>query len=212
VKKRTYDALATGSLIAIALSAILYDRIPGYGWLFGGLAGGCALLSAWIYLAYGMNADRSNSASPDFEPPPISDREAIPSEGITLREGREIECLDPIGSVSSPTVVDAEFVGEKTERPRAFYADSIKAFQVKSVYYYSLASVEMPRQRTFAEEVVEIVKGLTALSDAPMYELEVKSDGTLKVIPCSQATRNVQERKSLEEDATVTKSTLPIIH
>lgn len=61
MSRRIYNALTTVSLIVVAASAVLYDRVPGHPWAFGIVAGACAVLSAWVYLAYGMNKDRENS-------------------------------------------------------------------------------------------------------------------------------------------------------
>jgi hypothetical protein len=70
----------------------------------------------------------------------------------------------------------------------------------------------VPPQRTFAEEVVEIVKGLTALSETPLYEIEIKTDGTLKVIPCAQLTDGAPERKLLEDEPDIVERSSPTVH
>lgn len=175
MSQKTYNKVTTASLLAIALSAILYDRIPRYGWLLGIMAGVCAIVSAWVYLAYGMSKDRANTVPPAVEDE-LNDLVAIENSTAAY-----MDAVAPLEAGYWPDI--------------ALKAVS-KGFGKTAVFY----SLEVPRPRTLAEEVVEIIKGLTALSETPMYELEIKADGTLKVLPCDQTNRKTQEGKALKQD------------
>jgi hypothetical protein len=210
VTAKRYSTLTTTSLIVIAVSAILYDRIPGYGWVFGGLAAVCGALSAWLYLAHGMNKDRvtevgttgvSEQAN-EIAPLRIENSNA----GITV-QGKPFDV--DVHYVDFPARVNPK-LNEGTGKTAHFvyYANSLRMSKLASINYFVGAGVAVrqgPRQRTFAEEVMEIIKGLSTLGETPLYELEFKSDGTLRVFPCTQNAPRSQE-PALPEDVETTET------
>src|SRR5262249_35721591 len=91
--KRSYDVLTTISLLGIATAAILSDRIPRFGWLFGAIAISCALVSTGIYFKFGMKASRKpvNKDGDSASPALVRERPAAQS---TSMQTEHAELLD----------------------------------------------------------------------------------------------------------------------
>jgi len=60
--------------------------------------------------------------------------------------------------------------------------------------------------------VVEIVKGLTALSENPVYEFEFKADRSFKIVPCAQGLSRAANRKELVEILELPDIQNPVLH
>jgi len=218
VTTKNYNTLTTASLIAIAVSAILYDRIPGYGWVFGGLGAACGALSAWLYLAHGMNKDRVPAVPASAVSEPTNEMAPLKIEnlnaGITV-QGKPLDV--DVDYFDLPARVNAKLVegtGKSTQAHYVYLANSLRTSKLTSISYFLGAGVAMreaPRQRTFAEEVMEIVKGLSTLGETPMYELEFKSDGTLRVFPCAQNAPRLEE-PAMPEEVEAAETPTPKFH
>jgi hypothetical protein len=225
MSKKTYDILTTVSLFAIAVSAILSDRLRQLGWLFGGVAVACGVISTWIYFRHGMqkareldqDCDRSidgrnrsteTIATNVNDIAPLSIPDAIQHWGaddlLPLRQSQGEEEAN-----QEPRTVSGIVAGESLDLAQYLKSDQflvsrgsqqmgepLNAFQLRS--YFAVTHVTQTR-RTFAEEVVEIVKGLTALSESPIYEIEFKADGTLKVVPCSGTSPSANQAKKMPQ-------------
>jgi hypothetical protein len=184
--KRTYDAITKASLFALAACAILFDRLPQVNWLFGILAIGCALLSGAAYLIYNHGRRAAQET--------IMPVEAQKAPADRARDGIEV------ANVSAGSNLRHHLQETLSEAHKSYYIDD-SSYVFQKEHVLNLTSVMnyvavMPR-RSFAEEVLSIVRGLSSGSDTPMFEFEFRADGILKVVPCQQKRRMIDE---LEEE------------
>jgi hypothetical protein len=179
MSKRTYDIATTTSLFLIAASAILSDKLPNYFWIFGGIGVSCALISTFIYFKYGMRKVR--------EPRQVNDQASVPDNLSYGGDATGISAsLAQIKCGSLTLLKDDEVQKDITEIREAPSESitSLGSIDVASLFFERIVVMRHARARTFADEVVEIVKGLTKEGEEPVYEFEFKADGTFKVSPC----------------------------
>jgi hypothetical protein len=205
MSKRTYDAVTTGSLLLIAASAFLSDKFSHFGWLFGGIAVSCALVSTWIYFRHGMKKAREGDGrsdhSVDCDTETMTVASATDRAATSFEVSEEIACSkrdELLASDEAEQLEGRKDADENLHPTAGRFLGTINALQVTSFYLSNLI-VKQP-QRTFADEVVEIVKGLTEPGDNPMYEFEFKPDGSFRVVPCALRVRRADERKRLTEN------------
>lgn len=177
--KKTYDAVTSTSLLLIAAAALLFDRFPRFHPIFGALAIVCALVSSWVYLTNVRKRDvktREGETAPGDAP--IADYNpecsALQTKGFHLH-----------GAFEMPPEADGLYVRDLL------------------VEYFAVSSykTEIVRARSFADEVVDIVRELSASKASPFFEFEFKPDGTFRIVPCTEKSppRQIEERLEASE-------------
>jgi hypothetical protein len=192
MSKKTYDILTTVSLFLIAASAILSDKFAQFRWVFGGIAVACALVSTWIYFNHGMEKAREENEQADHV---TGAPAAAAPEAEHVNSLSEVLC-EPLTCDDMELSEEPEQLDEITlnARPGAqLYLSAAKSLRLTSFYFSRVISI--PHHRTFAEEVVGIVRGLTEPGENPRYEFEFKADGTFRVVPCAQRALHSDEKK-----------------
>jgi hypothetical protein len=203
MSKKTYETLTTVSLFFVAASAILSDKFVRYSWLFGAIAVVCTLVSTWIYFKHGMKKTRERAQDGEHsvdaadEPVRVSSGTAGSDSSFEVSKSPiYLECNDLVASDETDEMGGAEDVCDEAQ-PTSGLSLGLSALQVKS--YYISSVIVKQHQRTFAEEVVEIVKGLTDQGENPVYEFEFKPDGSLRVVPCASRGRRPNKSNSIAE-------------
>jgi hypothetical protein len=198
MKNRTYGIVTNVSLLLIAASALLFDRFPQRHILFGITAIVCGLVSAWTYLSSINKKEDENAHNPQ-------------NKNEVARVDRDFDVVQ----------VKHDFaVGHARVKPPIFYGgtaqldavllDKASMSEITLVQYVSTFA-EAPRHRSFADEVIDIVKGLSGKSSHSPFEFEFKPDGTFRILPCSPG-YGQEEQEEVERQLEDAKSRPPVFH